>query len=76
MEETLEEAAERIYREYPNNPLDKPDWRKVYSAPTTKEIEDWLNDQLGVIYDSIKIVCNSVDNSPSGVIFTVVINCA
>jgi hypothetical protein len=25
--ETLEEAAERIYREYPNNPLDKPDWR-------------------------------------------------
>jgi hypothetical protein len=26
-QETLEEAAERIYREYPNNPLDKPDWR-------------------------------------------------
>jgi hypothetical protein len=25
--ETIEEAAERIYREYPNNPLDKPDWR-------------------------------------------------
>ena len=24
--ETLEEAAERIYREYPNNPLDKPEW--------------------------------------------------
>jgi hypothetical protein len=23
----VEEAAERIYREYPNNPLDKPDWR-------------------------------------------------
>ena len=26
-QQTLEEAAERIYREYPNNPLDKPDWR-------------------------------------------------
>jgi hypothetical protein len=26
-QETLEEAAEKIYREYPNNPLDKPDWR-------------------------------------------------
>jgi hypothetical protein len=25
--EALEEAAERLYREYPNNPLDKPDWR-------------------------------------------------
>jgi hypothetical protein len=49
---------------------------RVYSATTTKEIEDWLNDQLDVIYDSIKIVCNSVDNSPSGVMFTVVINCA
>ena len=24
--ETLEEAAERIYREYPNNPLNKPEW--------------------------------------------------
>ena len=25
-EETLEEAAEKLYREYPNNPLDKPEW--------------------------------------------------
>ena len=26
MEETLEEAAQRIYREYPNNPLNKSEW--------------------------------------------------
>lgn len=25
-QETLEKAAERFYREYPNNPLDKPEW--------------------------------------------------
>jgi hypothetical protein len=25
-QETLEEVAERIYREYPSNPKDKPDW--------------------------------------------------
>ena len=48
---------------------------RIFSAPTTKEVEDWLNDQLDAIYDSIKIVCNSVDNSPSGVIYTIVINC-
>ena len=25
-QETLEEVAERIYREYPTNPIDKPQW--------------------------------------------------
>ena len=25
-QETLEEAAERMYREYPTNPIDKPEW--------------------------------------------------
>jgi hypothetical protein len=25
-QETLEEVAERIYREFPTNPKDKPDW--------------------------------------------------
>lgn len=25
-QETLEEAAEKLYREYPNNPLNKPEW--------------------------------------------------
>ncbi len=49
---------------------------KVFSAETTKQVEDWLNDQLDVIYDSIKLQCHSVDNSPSGVIFTIVVNCA
>jgi len=25
-QETIEEIAERVYREYPTNPKDKPDW--------------------------------------------------
>ena len=49
---------------------------RVFSAETTQQIEEWLNDQLDAIYDSIKIQCHSVDNSPSGVIFTIVVNCS
>ena len=49
---------------------------RVYSAETTQQIEEWLNDQTDAIYDSIKIQCHSIDNSPSGVIFTIVVNCA
>lgn len=48
---------------------------KVFCASTTQEIESWLNQasHAGIVYDSLKLTCHSVDNSPSGVIFTVVV---
>lgn len=48
---------------------------KVYCGITTGEIEEWLNSLENVQYDSIKLSCHSCDNSGSGVMFTVVVNC-
>jgi hypothetical protein len=45
---------------------------KVFTAISTSEIEEWLNEQQGIDYDSIKIRCDSCDNSTSGVQFTIV----
>ena len=43
MEETLEEAAERIYREYPNNPLNKPEWHYNRDINCFKKRKAFIN---------------------------------
>ena len=48
---------------------------RVYCGISTGEIEEWLNSLDNVQYDSIKLGCHSCDNSGSGVMFTVVVNC-
>lgn len=39
------------------------------------EIEEWLSEQTGYDYDSIKLQCHAADTSPSGVIFTIYVKC-
>ena len=43
MEETLEEAAERIYREYPKNPLNKPEWHYNRDINCFKKRKAFIN---------------------------------
>ena len=46
---------------------------KIHCAENTSEIESWVNNLHGALYDTLKIRCDSVDNSTSGVIFTATI---
>lgn len=52
MEETLEEAAQRIYREYPNNPLNKPEWHYNRDINCFKKRKAFI---LGAKYQSDKM---------------------
>jgi len=42
-QETLEEAAENFYREYPTNPLDKPEWHYNRDVDCFKKRKAFIN---------------------------------
>jgi hypothetical protein len=42
-QETLEEAAEKLYREYPNNPLNKPEWHYNKDVNCFKKRKAFIN---------------------------------
>jgi hypothetical protein len=43
MKETLEKAAENFYREYPTNPLDKPEWHYNRDVDCFKKRKAFIN---------------------------------